>query len=116
MISNWEELKKYGYPEKVTVERTGQVMKPWPREDEVESFIGSGWGLFKKDDGKYEVIGLSFIQKPGEKNWRWGGIASDMDYYTLLETGRSENFRVHPTKLSYGYEIRQEHIQKNSVW
>ncbi len=116
IIFNWEELKKYGYPEKVTVQRTGQVMKPWPRQNEVESYVGSGWGLFKKDDGKYEVIGLGFVQKPGDSKWKWTSIASDMDYYILLETGNGDNYRVHPKKLDQGYEILSQNINKNGVW
>ncbi|MFN3342143.1 MAG: hypothetical protein ACK40M_05570 [Flavobacteriales bacterium] len=116
IISNWEELKKFGYPEKVTVERTGQVMKPWPKDNEIESFVGSGWCLVKRDDGKYEVIGLSFVQKPGEKTWRWTAIASDMDYYILLESGNGDNVRVHPKRIGQGYEILQQNIGKSSVW
>jgi hypothetical protein len=116
IISNWEDLKKFGYPEKVTVERTGQVMKPWPKDNEIESFVGSGWCLVKRDDGKYEVIGLSFVQKPGEKTWRWTAIASDMDYYILLESGNGDNLRVHPQRLGQGYEILQQNIGKSSVW
>jgi hypothetical protein len=116
IILNVEELKKYGYPEKVTVERTGKVMKPWPNENEVESFVGSGWGLFKREDGKYEVIGLGFVQKPGDSKWKWTSIASDMDYYILLETGNGDNYRVQPQRLGQGYEILNENIQKNGVW
>lgn len=116
IIFNWEELKKYGYPEKITVERTGKVMKPWPNDKEVESFVGSGWGLFKRDDGKYEVIGLAFVQKPGEQKWKWTSIASDMDYYVLLETGNGDNLRIQPTKLGQGYEILQQNSLKNGVW
>jgi len=116
IISNWEELKKYGYPEKITVERTGKVMKPWPNDKEIESFVGSGWGLFKRDDGKYEVIGLAFVQKPGEQKWKWTSIASDMDYYVFLETGNGNNFRIQPVRLGQGYEILQQNILKNGVW
>jgi hypothetical protein len=116
LITNWEELKKFGYPERVTVERTGQVMKPWPRENEVESYVGSGWALCKREDGKYEVIGLSFVQKPGEQKWRWTAVASDMDYYLLLETGAADNFRIHPTRMGQGYEIPAANISKNGIW
>ena len=116
IIYNVEELKKYGYPEKLSVERTGKVMKPWPNDKEVESFVGSGWGLFKRDDGKYEVIGLGFVQKPGDQKWKWTSIASDMDYYVLTETGGSETQRVQPQKLEQGYEINTTNIQKNGVW
>lgn len=116
IIYNVEELKKYGYPEKVTVERTGKVMKPWPNDSEVESFVGSGWGLFKREDGKYEVIGLGFVQKPGDSKWKWTSIASDMDYYILLESGNGDNFRVQPQRLGQGYEIPAANIQKSAVW
>ncbi len=116
IIYNVEELKKYGYLEKLSVERTGKVMKPWPNDKEVESFVGSGWGLFKRDDGKYEVIGLGFVQKPGDQKWKWTSIASDMDYYVLTETGGSETQRVQPQKLEQGYEINTTNIQKNGVW
>jgi len=115
-VVNWEELKKYGYPEKLTVQRTGTVMKPWPNDSEVESFVGSGWGLFKKEDGKYEVIGLSFVQKPGDQKWKWTSIASDMDYYVLTETGNSSTVRVQPKRLSQGYEIPSANISKNLEW
>jgi hypothetical protein len=116
IITNWEELKKYGYPEKVTVERTGKVMKPWPRENEVESYVGSGWGLFKRDDGKYEVIGLGFVNKPGDDKWKWTSIASDMDYYILTETGSGDTKRIKPKRLDQGYEILPANIQKSNVW
>lgn len=116
IVLNWEELKKYGYPEKITVERTGKVMKPWPNDNEVESFVGSGWGLFKRDDGKYEVIGLAFVQKPGEQKWKWTSVASDMDYYVFLESGNGDNFRIQPVRLGQGYEILQQNILKNGIW
>jgi len=116
IIPNWEELKKYGYPEKITVERTGKVMKPWPKDNEVESYVGSGWGLFKKDDGKYEVIGLGFVNKPGDDKWKWTSIASDMDYYILSESGSGDTKRIKPKRLEQGYEILPANIQKNAVW
>lgn len=115
MVSNWQELSKHGKLLKLAVSQTGTVMRPWPNENQIESYVGSGWILVEKTDGKYEVIGYSFVKKPGEKQWRVTAVASDMDYYTLTIPSRLGS-KIEAKRLEFGYEIPKENITKGSVW
>lgn len=115
MVSNWEDLKKHGKLIKLSVTQTGTVMKPWPNEKQIESYVGSGWILVERTDGKYEVIGYSYIKKPEEKQWRVTAVASDMDYYTITVPA-SMGQKIYPKRLELGYEIPKENIAKGNVW
>lgn len=115
MVSNWQELSRHGKLLKLAVSQTGTVMRPWPNENQVESYVGSGWILVEKTDGKHEVIGYSFVKKPGEQKWRVTAVASDMDYYTLSIPSRL-GYKLEAKRLELGYEILKENITKGSVW
>lgn len=115
-VSNWEDLSsKHGKLIKLTVSQTGTVMRPWPNENQVESYVGSGWILVERTDGKYEVIGYSFVKKAGEQKWRVTAVASDMDYYGLFVPSQLGS-RVEAKRLEFGYEILKENISKGNVW
>lgn len=115
MVSNWQDLNRHGKLIKLAVSQIGTVMRPWPNENQIESYVGSGWILVEKTDGKYEVIGYSFVKKPGEKQWRVTAIASDMDYYTLTIPSRLGS-KIEAKRLEFGYEIPKENISKGSIW
>jgi hypothetical protein len=115
MVSNWQELSRHGKLVKLSVSQTGTVMRPWPNENQVESYVGSGWILVERPDGKYEVIGYSFVKKPGEQKWRVTAVASDMDYYTLSIPSRL-GYKIEAKRLELGYEIPKENIAKGNVW
>lgn len=115
MVMNCEDLKKHGKLLKLSVTQTGTVMKPWPNEKQVESYVGSGWILVERADGKHEVIGYSYVKKPDDKQWRVTAVASDMDYYTITVPS-SMGQKIYPKRLELGYEIPKENIAKGNVW
>ncbi|MFZ1786094.1 MAG: hypothetical protein WAU23_12895 [Ferruginibacter sp.] len=115
MVMNWEDLNRHGKLVKLSVTQTGKVMRPWPNESQVESFVGSGWILVERADGKHEVIGYSFVKKAGDKLWRVTAIASDMDYY-VVTVPSSIGQKVNPKRLEFGYEIPKENITKGNTW
>ncbi|MBP6688017.1 MAG: hypothetical protein KA160_09175, partial [Lacibacter sp.] len=114
-VMNWEDLKRHGKLIKLSVTQTGKVMKPWPNENQVESFVGSGWILVERTDGKHEVIGYSFVKKAGDKLWRVTAVASDMDYYTLMVPSTIGS-KIEAKRLELGYEIPNENITKGNIW
>lgn len=114
-VMNWEDLKRHGKLIKLSVTQTGKVMKPWPNENQVESFVGSGWILVERTDGKHEVIGYSFVKKAGDKLWRVTAVASDMDYYSLMVPS-SIGSKIEAKRLELGYEIPAANISKGNNW
>jgi hypothetical protein len=115
MVSNWQDLSRHGKLVKLSVSQTGTVMRPWPNENQIESYVGSGWILVERTDGKYEVIGYSYIKKPGEQKWRVTAVASDMDYYTLSIPAQL-GYKLEAKRLELGYEIPKENIAKGGIW
>lgn len=115
MVMNWQDVSKYGKLIKLSVMQTGKVMKPWPNENQVESYVGSGWALVETTDGKYEVIGFGFVKKPDDKLWKLTSVASDMDYYPLNVPSYMGN-GIKAKRLNVGYEILKENIGKAGLW
>ncbi|MBX7150373.1 hypothetical protein K1X84_01945 [bacterium] len=111
-IPNRDALSKYGKLLKLTCKQTGQVMKPWPNENQVDNYVGTGFGLFERTDGKYEIIGLSFLRKPSESQFRWTALGGIPDDYALNASG----YQIKPALLSFGYEIPKENIGKSGNW
>ncbi len=111
-IPNAIELAKYGKLIKLTCAQTGTVMKPFPNQTQVNNFVGTGHGLFLRDDGKYEIINLGFSRQPSEQKFRWTGLGVGPDDYTLSSTG----YQIKPTLISFGYEIPKENISKTGNW
>lgn len=114
-VMNWQDLGRHGKLIKLSVAQTGKVMKPWPNENQVESFVGSGWILVERTDGKHEVIGYSFVKKAGDKLWRVTAVASDMDYYTLMVPSTIGS-KIAAKRLELGYEIPAANISKGNIW
>ncbi len=114
-VMNWQDLGRHGKLLKLSVAQTGKVMKPWPNENQVESFVGSGWILVERTDGKHEVIGYSFVKKAGDKLWRVTSVASDMDYYTLMVPS-TVGSKIAAKRLELGYEIPAANITKGNIW
>lgn len=109
-IGNSGELKKYGETVKITVKETGPVYKPWPNEHLVDYYVGYGYGVFKRTDGKHEIILLNFRRAPGEQNFSFFG-ANQMNHYEVFGS-TPITFPV----LSLGYEISTEGINKCTMW
>jgi hypothetical protein len=114
-VMNWQDLNRHGKLIKLSVTQTGKVMKPWPNENQVESFVGSGWVLVERTDGKHEVIGYSFVKKAGDKLWRATAVASDMDYYTVTVPAALGQ-KIYPKRIELGYEIPKENLAKGNIW
>lgn len=111
-IPNRDELSKYGKLIKLSCAQTGVVMKPFPNQTQVDNYVGTGYGLFERTDGKYEIILLSFSRRPTEKNFRWTGLGAIPDDYTFSSNG----YQIRPTILNFGYEIPKENIAKSGNW
>jgi len=109
-IGGKDNMKKYGEVIKLTCAQTGQVMKPWPNENQVEYFTGAGYGVFKRTDGKYEIIKLDFRKSPGSSQFDFSG-ANVMSHYEI-----EGSITIKSEVLNLGYEISKEGIDKCTIW
>jgi hypothetical protein len=109
-IGKKDDMKKYGELIKLTVVETGPVMQPWPKDKLVDYYVGYGYGVFKRPDGKYEIILLNFRRAPSEKNFSFYG-ANTMDHYEIEGTSP-----IKAETLDLGYEITLEGISKCTMW
>jgi len=85
-------------------------MKPWPNENQVEYFTGAGYGVFKRTDGKYEIIRLDFRKSPGSSQFDFSG-ANVMSHYEI-----EGSMTIKSEVLNLGYEISKEGIDKCTIW
>ena len=109
-VTNASDLNKYGTLLKVTMTKTGDIMKPWPRDNEIDWNTANGWGAFEKD-GKVEVINLEFRKKPTATNWKWWSIGKLPSDYEM--TGK---MNIKPEKLFFGYEMKKEKVSGCDNW
>jgi len=109
-IGRADQMKKYGELIKITVAQTNQVMKPWPNEHIVNNYVGLGYGIFKKNDGKYEIIAMGFTRAPSSKEWDFSTIHIPSDYELYGD------FPVKAQLLEHGYEMTKDGIEKCKKW
>lgn len=109
-IGNKDGMAQYGEVIKLTCAETGQVMKPWPNDHIVDFYTGEGYGVFKRTDGKYEIIKLEYRKQPA---------STEFDFFSASVFDHAEiegNPSVKPEVLNLGYEIPQAGIEKCIVW
>ncbi|UKN01121.1 hypothetical protein K6119_15435 [Paracrocinitomix mangrovi] len=112
-IRNYTDLSKYGKVLKVSLSQTGDIMKPWPNDHEVDFNTAAGYAAVEKDNGKVEVMPLEFRKKPGESTWQWWSVGKFPNLYPMNDNGTDI---VGVKKLEYGYEILPENVNKCGYW
>lgn len=112
-IRNYDELSKYGKVLRITLQKTGDIMKPWPNDHEIEYNTAQGYAAVEKADGKVEVMALEFRKTPGETTWQWWSVGSFPNLYPMNDNG-SEITGV--KKLEHGYEILPQNVSSCGYW
>lgn len=111
-VPNAGDMSKYGKLLRLDYSSTGNIMWPWPRDNEVQFNTASGYGIFEKD-GKVEVINLEFRKTPSESAFKFhsiGNIPKD------LEMQCPNQLFIKPEILDYGYEMKKENTGKCKAW
>ncbi|MBX3469400.1 MAG: hypothetical protein KF878_21205 [Planctomycetes bacterium] len=109
---NLGDLAKYGTLRRLSFSQTGQVMKPFPRQNEVNNFVATGWAVFERE-GRCEVVELSFSRLPSEERWRWTGLGVTPTHYSL---SRPPADPIRPRLLQHGYEILPANVDRTGRW
>ncbi len=109
-LGGLEHMKKHGEIIRFTIAQTGQVMKPWPNESQVNNYVGSGWGVFKHSDGRYEIISLGFSRAASSNLWSFTTCNKSDDFD---QTG---DIQIHPEVIKLGYEILEKNINVCKKW
>jgi hypothetical protein len=112
-ISNYSDLSKYGKVLKVTLKKTGNIMKPWPKDDEVDFNTAKGFAAVEQDNGKVIIIPLDFRKKPTASQWQWWSMGSFPVLYPLKYQSTEFNS---VKKINGGYEILKANVNKCGTW
>lgn len=110
-ITNVADMGKYGTLLKVSYEATGDIMYPWPRDDEVQWNTAAGWAAFEQDDGRVTVMPLEFRKTPTESRWNFHSVGFTPDDLAL-----QGKLTVAPELLGYGYEMRKANVDVCKAW
>jgi hypothetical protein len=110
-VTNLDHLSKFGKLLKLSLQATGNIMKPFPHEHEVEFNCANGYGAFEKD-GKAEVINLEFRKTPGAAKWNWHSVGSTPSELIL----NGSELTISPTIVTAGYEILPANVNKCASW
>ena len=105
-----ENMRKHGEIIRFTIAQTGQVMMPWPNNKQVKNYVGSGWGVFKQPNGKYEIISLGFSRAASSNLWSFTSCNTSSDYEL------KGSIPIKPEILKLGYEILEKNINKCVKW
>ena len=81
-IINYSDLAKYGTVLKTTLSKAGDIMMPWPKDDQVEWNTAKGFAAVEKD-GKVIILPLDFRKKPDAAKWKWWSLGSFPGLYPL---------------------------------
>jgi len=112
-ISNFSDLSKYGKVLRITLKKTGNIMKPWPHDDQVDWNTAAGFMAVEKN-GKVTILALDFRKKPTASKWQWWSLGSFPELYPATDYGYS-NFNA-VKKISGGYQILKQNVNKTSTW
>jgi len=113
-ISNFSDLSKYGKVLRITLKKAGDIMKPWPNDDQVDWNTAKGFMAVEQTDGKVVILALDFRKRPGAGKWQWWSLGSFPGLYPGTDYGYSDFNAV--KKISGGYEILKQNINKSSTW
>lgn len=112
-VHNKADLNKYGKVLKMTLAVGGDIMKPWPNDDQVDYNTAAGFAAVEKSSGIVEIMPLDFRKRPTETSWQWWSVGSWPDFYSINEQG-SKTTAV--KKIEHGYQILSENVQKCGYW
>ncbi len=112
-VRNFDDLSKYGEVLKMSLSQTGDIMKPWPNDSEVDFNTAMGFAAVKLSNGKIEIMPLDFRKRPVESNWQWWSVGSFPGLYPLDEQGTKINA---VKKITHGYEILPQNVDKCGFW
>lgn len=112
-VRNFSDLAKYGKVLKLSMTQTGDIMKPWPNDDEVDFNTAAGYAAVEKSDGRVEIMPLDFRKKPTESDWQWWSVGSFPGLYPLQDMGTQINA---VKKLEHGYEILPTNVGSCGYW
>lgn len=110
---NYNDLSKYGKILKTTLAKGGDIMKPWPKDDEIDYNTAQGFAAVEKASGKIEIIPLEFRKKPTDSKWQWWSIGSIPGLYPMQDEATQINA---VKKLEHGYQIEKANLNKCSKW
>ena len=112
-VRNFDDLSKYGKVLKLTLTTKGDIMKPWPNDDEVDFNTAAGYAAVLLSSGKVEIMPLDFRKRPNESTWQWWSVGSFPGLYPLDEQGTKINA---VKKIIHGYEILPDNVSKCGYW
>jgi len=113
-IANYSDLSKYGKVLRITLKKAGDIMKPWPHDDEIDWNTAKGFMAVEKDNGKVVILALDFRKKPTAGKWKWWSLGKFPKLYPGQDYGYTEFNAV--KKVGGGYEILKQNVNKTSVW
>lgn len=112
-IINYADLAQYGEVLRITLQSSGDIMKPWPNENEVDFNTAEGYAAVKKSSGKIEIMALEFRKRPTETQWQWWSVGMMPGLYPMDDNGTQI---TGVKKLEHGYEILPENVSKCGYW
>ena len=112
-IRNYSDLSKYGEVIRISLTKAGDIMKPWPKDDEIDFNTANGYAAVKKSNGKIEVMPLDFRKRPNESTWQWWSVGSFPGLYPMNENGVEI---IGVKKLEHGYEILPSNVSTCGYW
>ena len=110
-LTNLADLDKYGTILKINYSPTGNIMKPFPHQKEIDWNTASGYAVFE-NNGKCEVVQLEFRKKPADTQWKWWSVGA-LPTHLTLEGG---TMRITPEVLNNGYEMKKENAALCKPW
>jgi len=114
-IVNVADLNKYGTLLRISLAGTGNIMKPWPNDHEIDWNTAQGYAAIETPQGTVEVIHLEFRKRPTARVWKWWSIGSTSTHYDLLYQG-ADGIGVKAEKGKFGYVMLKENVQKCASW
>ena len=112
-ILNFSDLSKYGKVLKISLSGAGNIMKPWPKDHEVDWNTAKGFAAVEQTDGKVIIMALDFRKRPGAGKWKWWSVGSFPDLFPLSYQGADINA---VKKINGGYEILKKNVNKCGIW
>ncbi len=112
-IKNFADLSKYGKVLRISLTQTGDIMKPWPNDHEVDFNTAAGYAAVEKSSGKVEIMPLDFRKRPTETTWQWWSVGKFPGLYPMDEQGTKI---TGVKKLEHGYEILPEQVSNCGYW
>jgi hypothetical protein len=98
----------------MTMTQTGDIMKPWPNDHEVDFNTAMGYAAVEKSDGRVEIMPLEFRKRPVETSWQWWSVGKFPGLYPMRGNDGTTINAV--KKLEHGYQIPAENVAKCGYW